>query len=197
MHGLHYDSGYDKNLFGPWQHETKRRASSLLAALTDFDFIMTFTPGYNSLSHMHGITVKLQSRAADIIEANPMVQDVAGVYAQLRDNVEETFARYYETACEMAVDVGVQPSRPRIARKQQHRCNVPAENPEEYYRRSLCIPLLDHVITDMGTRFSTLAQRSTSLLGLVPSVQCKQKPDLADAISMYKGDLPSPTLLPE
>ena len=193
VHGLHYD----KDLLGPWQHETKRRGSSLLAALTDFEFIMTVTAVYNSLSHMHGITVKLQSRAADIIEAHAMVQDVAGVYAELRDNVEETFARYYETACEMAVDVGVQPSRPRIARKQQHRCNVPAENPEEYYRHSLCIPLLDHVITDMGTRCSTLAQRSTSLLGLVPSVLCKQKPDLADAISMYKGDLPSPTLLPE
>ena len=34
-------------------------------------------------------TVKLQSRAADIIKAHAMVQDVDGIYAELRDIVEK------------------------------------------------------------------------------------------------------------
>ncbi len=58
-----------------------------------------------------------------------------------------------------------------------------SENLEEYYRHSLCIPLLDHMITDMDSRFSTLAKGSTSLLSLVPAVLCKQKPALTDAIT--------------
>ena len=146
---------------------------------------MTFTTVWNALSHVYRITVKRQSRAADIIDAYAMVQDVAGVYSELRENVEDIFARYYEKAGKMTVDVGVEPSRPRIARKQQLRWNVHVENPEEYYRRSLCTSSL------------TCLHWPGRVLHSFASGSCcsVQKPNLTDAISMYRGDLPSPTLL--
>lgn len=72
-HGLHLNQGYQDNLVGSWDPDTRKRASSLLNALTDFSFIMTFVTVHQALSHLHGITVKLQSRSMDIIKAHSMV----------------------------------------------------------------------------------------------------------------------------
>lgn len=72
-YGLHHDSGYQENLLSPWSPDTKKRASSLLGALTDFSFIMVFITVFHALSHLEGVTVKLQGRTVDIIQAHKMV----------------------------------------------------------------------------------------------------------------------------
>ena len=37
----------------------------------------------------------------------------------------------------------------RIANRQQHRDNIPATTPVQYSQRSLCIPLMDHLIAQI------------------------------------------------
>ena len=39
------------------------------------------------LSHLSGITIKLQSRAIDVYEAFEMIEDIRKVYKNERDNV--------------------------------------------------------------------------------------------------------------
>lgn len=65
--GLHASTLSDNYSNATWDAESKSKASSLLYALTDFEFIVGFLVVYQFLSHLSGITVKLQSRSLDIV----------------------------------------------------------------------------------------------------------------------------------
>ena len=45
------------------------------------------------------------------------------------------------------------PTLPRICSRQRHRSNVPADSPQEYYRRTVSVPFLDHLFPNGGAIF--------------------------------------------
>ena len=96
----------------------------------------------------------------------------------------------------MAEKVGVEVNIPRIARRQQHRSNPEALFPQNYYKKTVTIPLLDHIISTLDSQFSKSATVASSLLGLVPSVCCSKEIQLNDALEKCAEDLPSPQLFP-
>ena len=53
--------------------QNQREACGLLAAITSFDFIISFMTIYQFLFHLEGITVKIQSTSLDILKAYDMV----------------------------------------------------------------------------------------------------------------------------
>ena len=167
--------GYNPDLLiGTWDTDSKSRASSLLENLTKFDFILTFLTVYNFLSHMDGISKKMQATTNDVIEAFGMVEDVRTTYTKLREQIDTSFGHVFEHAVRMAQAVHVEPSMLRITSLQKNRSNTPAETAQEYYRRNLAIPFVDHIIVHLESRFSCLSKQSASLLGLVPSVMCRK-----------------------
>ena len=85
---------------------------------------------------------------------------------------------------------------PRQAQRQLHRSNAPAVSVVDYYWKNVAVPFLDHIISNLDERFSSLTVTASSLLGLVPSVICTKEPDISAAIQMYRQDLPSPELIP-
>ena len=74
----------------------------------------------------------------------------------IREQIEVQFNRCYEASVELGKDVDVEPALPRIANRQRHRDNVPAATPVQYFQRSLCIPLMDHLIHQLDTYFSEI-----------------------------------------
>ena len=83
--------------------------------------------------------------------------------------------------------------RPRIANRQQHRANVPATTPVLYFQRSLCIPLMDHLIAQMDTYFSESQVNVSKLMCLVPEVLMSSSDTTINAESQfYQDDLVSP-----
>ena len=52
-----------------WDADSKTNANSLLHGVTTFEFSVVFFITYQYLSHLAGITVKLQSSTMDIMEA--------------------------------------------------------------------------------------------------------------------------------
>ena len=70
---LHRDDYQDGKYAKDWDYKSKQEASSLLASITSFDFIITFLTVYQMLSHLEVITVELQISAIDVLEANEMV----------------------------------------------------------------------------------------------------------------------------
>lgn len=54
------------------------------------------------------------------------------------------------------------PSMPRIARTQQHRANTPASTSCDYYKRSLCISLIDHLLAEMELKYFSKVQMNIS-----------------------------------
>ena len=59
------------------------------------------------------------------------------------------------------------PTAPRVADRQRNRANAPAPTAKEYYRINMAAPFLDHIILQLGERFTVQASR---LLALVPSI---------------------------
>ena len=57
---------------------------------------------------------------------------------------------------------------------------------------NVAVPFLDDIIAELDSQFSAMAQTSSQLLGLIPSIMCCQK-DL-DISELYHDDLPSPEL---
>ena len=181
--------------YADWDTASRSDAQQVLASITSFEFIVVFLTVYQYLSYLAGITVKLQKTTLDIVEAHEMITEVAKVYQQERNNVNSSFAPIYAQSVRMAEKVGRTIGMPRIASRQQHRSNVEASSPCEYFQRNVAIPFLDHIIMCINQQFSSSAFIATSLLGLVPSVLCSpKKVSLEAAIDRYEADLPSPEL---
>lgn len=195
-HNMHHDE-CPEQFYGCWQTKTRTDASGLLKAITDFDFIVTFICAYSCLSHMSGLTVKLQKKTNDIFKAFSMVTEVKATYKRLRANLPTHFDEIYDQAVTMAEKVGVAPTAPRIAERQRHRANAPAVDPKEHYRVNVAVPFFDHIISELDDQFSSLTLRVSKLLGLVPSVIQESRvtaQQLTDLVDLYKDDLPSPQL---
>ena len=93
---------------------------------------------------------------------------------------------------------GCTPSIPRRCGRQTQRSNVQAETPEEYYRRSLTIPFIDHMISHIATRFSNLQEKASMALTIVPSVLLQSNTSgtsITNLVDFFREDLPSPSTI--
>ena len=70
--------------------------------------------------------------------------------------------------------------------------NHPADSPAEYYRGTLAIPLLDCIISELDSRFSSLSRSASKVLYLVPTIAVDGKHDF---VSLYEKDLVDKYLL--
>ena len=185
-------------LYADWDSASRSDAQQVLGSITSFEFIIVFVSIYQYLSHLAGITVKLQKQASDIIKAHQMILEVADTYKHQRTDVDNNFHLIFTQSILMADKVGATVMMPRIASRQQHHNNTEAHDPEQYYKRTIAIPLLDHIIASIEKQFSQHTTIATSLLGLVPSVFCSESEaslDIESVVSMYETDLHSPELL--
>lgn len=182
-----------------WDPESKSKANSLLTGITDFDFIIVFLTIYQFLSHLAGITVKLQSSTLDILKAYKEIDDIKSYLKSLRDKISPEFHKVFLQAERMGASVNVDPSRPRSCTRQRNRPNAEADSVEDWYRVNVAIPFLDHIIAELDSQFSQLAKTASQLLCLVPSVMSSSSSssdsnNLDELVELYKDDLPSPEL---
>lgn len=94
-------------------------------------------------------------------------------------------------AKEIANELGVELTVPRITARQKHRSNHPAETATDYWKRALLIPYLDSLITSLNTRFSESNAPAYSLLLLHPANMLNisvedLKVRLKDCITFYR-----------
>ena len=95
----------------------------------------------------------------------------------------------------MCQEVGTEPSLPRCG-QQHHRQNTPADTTAQYYGRTISIPFVDYLLTEIEARFTRM--HLTALQGpcLVPAMMLIMPPDMAKEkvmhfAQMYKEDLDS------
>jgi len=179
-----------------WDTETLTKARGFLHQLVSFEFLVTFNVTMRVLSSLRSLTVKLQKKSSDILAAYEHVSEVITDLELLKINCEEEFHLWYCEIKTLADEFNIPIATPRIAARQVHRSNIPADSPEAYYRRNLMIPFLDHIITELTERFGPIQQTKVKLLGLIPSVAATYPPASINEVGeLYKADLPSPHLL--
>ena len=137
-----------------WSYENRSDAKVRLNTITDFEFIITFVIVYIYLNHLAGPTVRFQGKALDIIGAYAEIENIKKTYYEERRNIEIRFHYVYEVAVELARLVNVEPDMPRIVQRQKYKNNNPANTPEEYYRRNIAIPFIDHIESELKSLFS-------------------------------------------
>jgi len=179
-----------------WSTDSLTDAKGLLLAITSTDFIMSLVITNSALCYLKGLTTSLQAEAKDIVEASNEISCVKESLQDVRNNIDDHYSQWFRQAEQMCEVVGVTPSMPRLCKRQRNRDNTPAENPAEYNRRIVAIPILDHLIAELNMRFSSLHQKAMQGLSLIPSIlvnltPAEGKKTLLEAVNLYQDDLPS------
>lgn len=95
----------------------------------------------------------------------------------------------------MVQSVDVELSTLRLASRQQHRQNIPAQNSQDYFRLNLTIPLLDHLLSELNSQFDTASflniMEFMRLLTSAISAARHDQWDFENITKFYEDDLPS------
>lgn len=115
----------------------------------------------------------------------------------MRDNIETHHYSWFSTAEKMCETIGTVPSIPRRCQRQTHRDNVPADTPSQYYCRTISIPLVDYLLSEMKSRFSSHQKTAILGLSLVPSAMITMSAEefttnTQKLAELYSTHLPSP-----
>ena len=171
-----------------WSSDSVTDASTLLLAITSTEFISALVITHECLQYLRGLTTSLQEEAKDIIQAVSEINTLTSSLKQVRENVDFYHDKWFDAILKMCSEVGTTPSIPRICGRQRHRASTPAASPTEYYRRTITIPILDHLLTELERRFSTHQKTAFQGLYLVPSVLVTEDLETVTSAVMKFGE---------
>ena len=169
---------FDDDFTKGWDSGSKGEATTRLKSITDFGFIylcwfgFVVFPAAGCRRDVHGLTSGLQGESIDIINAYQRINETVSSLKAVSRDIDNQFHKIYSQAVRHAEKLSVTLSMDRISRRQVNRQNQPAKKPEEYYRITIAITLLETLMAEMETRFGPMSQRAAKLLLLTPSVYC-------------------------
>ena len=180
-----------------WNAETRSDAQSLFLTVFRFSFAVALVITQKILLYIKAVSVKLQGRYVDIVRAYREIENVKSTLAKLRTDVERFHAQAYNEVIVLCQSIGIEESTPRITSRQQHRQNLPSSNSSEYFKRTTTIPMLDHLISELSSRFNESSyQFLLQFIKLLPSEVIKHstritQAEFNDLLKFYEDDLPS------
>ena len=180
-----------------WSADSLTDAKGLLLSITASHFICALVITNKCLQgYLKALTSGLQKEAQDVVEAVAEIDNVVIALKEVRDNIDDNHKEWFGEAKKMCQAVAVLPSLPRQCGCQRHRDNVPAEDPITYFRRCITIPLVDHLLVALETRFSPHHRVTLQGLCLVPSASVtlpddEIKSNMAKLVAQYEDDLTS------
>ena len=136
--------------------------------MEDSQFIVALVAVQFVLSFLRCVTLALQSTECNLVDA---YTDVALARKCIRDSRnEECWERLWKKATQLASTVGLTIEKPRAARAHIHRSNVGSvdQSSSTYYRLNMFYPFIDHVITELETRFSNDHEGLVAIQHLIP-----------------------------
>ena len=179
-----------------WNANSTKKAVSHYHAIANFEFVVTLTVCQAVLAFVKGLTVKLQGSCNDILEVVSDIKDVIETSSSVRQKIEEKHAKWFQEVCRIFITV----QKPRTCQVKRNRANTPGETVEDYYRRNLTIPFLDHLINELEVRFGSGEQETAmQCLLAVPSILLASKETWMTSFrrfcTFYEDLLPSPLSL--
>jgi hypothetical protein len=178
-----------------WDPKSKTEANGLLFQIQSSAFIVSFQTAAYAFGYTKSLSQSLQGRSLDIIDGYAHVKTVTTELQKVRDIADKSFVAIYSKAEAMAQLAGVSITVPRrcCGGRQTMRSNVEADNAAMYYCRSIFIPFLDDLVSQLHNRFEGLSSHALQALLLLPpnlSRLCGEA--LSTLITHYVPDLPSP-----
>lgn len=165
---------------------------SLENNITSFQFLVSLLVTMRCIGYLKQISTSLQGRAFDVVSALESVNLVKEALQDVRDNMDEFHAKWYSEILKLADELDVTPSKPRTCGRQTKRSNVPCESTEDYYKKTIAIPLLDHMLSEMNSRFGDLQIKASMGLQVIPAMIPQFS---TNDFEYFVDDLPSPSTL--
>lgn len=130
-------------------------------------FVSALVLASNSLNCLLPLTKSLQAVCKDIVQA---VQEIGTLQRNFYEQCEDVDSIHDDWFKEMCRSAHIEMVFPQICSRQRNRVNVTSQVPSKNYRWIVTIPVLDHLIFEMKSRFTS--HHKTALLGLhlVPSI---------------------------
>ena len=138
--------------------------TSLLYSICNFDFVVIIVIVQMCLSFKKS----LQERSLDIVRALKRVT-LGQSSLDCKANVEQYSTTSVLRSVRIYEPLDIEVKKPRIFRRHM-KDNVEAECPEDYFRKSITVPLLDYALNEMKTRFTVLYARTALGLQLIASI---------------------------
>ncbi|KAL4104264.1 hypothetical protein QTP88_019573 [Uroleucon formosanum] len=151
--------------------DSSKRANSLLHCICNFNFLISICVSSKLLSYTYNLSKYLQSKNIDLFNALNQVSNVISVFRSIRENVDLKFNNIYKEAKDVAEKLNIEPKLRRISSSQRNRSNVPSNNIEEYYKKSIFIPYLDDLMMALNVRFIPHNETITSLQYILPKAE--------------------------
>jgi len=149
--------------------DTRRTALQLLNSILTPQFIVSLVILESITALMHPVSSSLQKVGIDIIGAIQQIDNLLAVLRDWRENAETKFSELFDKSNKLANDFDIAMSCPRAARLSQYRSNIRTDNPCDFYRLNIYIPLLDLITNDIGDRFGPHQRQTYALAGLIPA----------------------------
>jgi uncharacterized membrane protein len=174
------------------EKESSSGAFILQNAALQSDYIISLLCAEKLVAYSLPLCKTLQSADTDLASAVSNAENTVSVVKRIRENAEQEFRNIFKSAENLTESSGAIIQMPRLTGKQTHRCNIPANDPEEYYRCSVFIPWVDSFINNVSERFIKHKQILKSFVCLLPwgiVLTNKQKEDFLQLTKFYVKDL--------
>ena len=151
-----------------WSSDTKTRSQGILGTFGNFENIVCLIVLKNGMSPLREITIKLQMRDIDIRYAYTLVSSVKAEIGLLRTDIDDHYDTWYEEIKDLSQKIGTEEKMGRTPRVCLYRATHPADDPKNYFKRSIVIPFMDEIKQQLSDRFTdssiTVVQALTSLM---------------------------------
>lgn len=120
-----------------------------LNSVLNFEFVVCLKIMEFFSSLLMPISIVLQSPECDLLKAFKEIKNLEELVQNYRHNVDSHFDQIYKQILEIAEKNDIEQSTPRICRRQQNRFNVQAENAQQYYKVTVFIPFINHLLSEI------------------------------------------------
>ena len=178
---------------------TSSQATSFLAIISSFNFIVSLVITRHTFDLTLAVTQLLQAKENDIFYGLELVQSLKNTVIRHRNNVDEYHKVWYEEALSLANTMDVEESLPKLRSR-----NIPVSDPLTYFKTNITIPILDYLDTELKSRFDTSSLNAVNGFSIVPSKMLPMVIEIGVAAwkevfkkfsAFYEQDLPNPLAL--
>lgn len=186
-----------------WDLETRSKAQGLMSYFEKFSTAVLAIVVRNVLNYARPLTSKLQKSDIDIYQAYQMIDEVINSVEELRTSIDSRFSEWWNEIIQLSSS---EPTLPRLTLSQTYRSTLPTCcNPDycdcaqpkcakSYFMRSVVLPLIDHLLLEMRTRFEN--RLSVGMFQLIPDILARQNFVIdEDGLRFWEMDLPAPDML--
>lgn len=176
-----------------WDAKGMAGANGLYSQLISANFTVAFQICWYDFGYSKSLAAVLQGVSLDIVTAYDKISLVTEGLRDIRESANSKFSNLFRLMNVMAEISGKCIIFLRFCRRQTMCNNAEADILKVHYRRSIFIPFLDSLISQLSNRFGHRMNQAVSAIYLLPlNLESANVGDKQDIVDYYSPDMQSP-----